>query len=361
MVRVLFECQHLYYLPQFLPIIHELQKRGNYTLYGSIPCNNDRNEQRDFLRAISELDMNFLTDRSNRRRANKLNTQNFGLIFIGNVGQVKRIATRRSLVVMVYHGIGLKQSYYNDMHDRVNLRAVESAERFSALQNQGAENLVLCGFTKLDGLAMGVLPDKREFLLGRGLDPNLPTILYAPTFYPSSFNQLLPVLPELTGRYNIIIKPHSFGWYHRRYRYQGKQALKLVQNHKNILVPHSSEVDITPLYSIADYLISDWSSTLFEFLAVNKPVIQADFFSLRWKHRKFPRTIEKRLDRERADAIDFTYRLVQPDQLSGLLAKISSSDELAPIREAARDRYLYNLDGNATVRLVDAVEARLKS
>ncbi len=51
---------------------------------------------------------------------------------------------------MVYHGIGLKQSYYNDSNDRINLRAIESLDRFTELKNKGHKNIILTGFTKLE-------------------------------------------------------------------------------------------------------------------------------------------------------------------------------------------------------------------
>ncbi len=361
MVRVLFECHHLYYLPQFIPIIKELQQRENYSLYASISSSSDRNEQRDFRRAVTDLDMKFITDRNDRRRTARLNSQNFGLIFIGNVGYIKRIATKRSLVVMVYHGIGLKQSYYNDMIDRVDLRAVESKERYRFLADQGEKNLVLSGFTKLDPLAGSDQITVPDYISKANLNPDRKTILYAPTFYPSSFNQLLPALPALSEEFNIILKLHSFSWYHRRYRHQGEQANQMFKDNPRVVIAPSHAVDILPLYQISDLMVSDLSSTLFEYLVIDKPVIQTEFHSLRWKHRKFPKLIEKRLDRARADSIDFTYRLNTPDNLAALIRQIEKTDNLKTQRQAACTRYLHNLDGQATIRLVDAVEARLKS
>ena len=52
-----------------------------------------------------------------------------------------------------------KNSYYTDIDDRVNLRAIESLDRFNELKDQGHKNLILTGFTKLDRL---FTIDKRE-------------------------------------------------------------------------------------------------------------------------------------------------------------------------------------------------------
>ena len=62
------------------------------------------------------------------------------------------MVNENTIVVMVYHGIGLKNSYYTDVNNRINLRAIESLDRFNELKNQGYKNLILTGFTKLDRL-----------------------------------------------------------------------------------------------------------------------------------------------------------------------------------------------------------------
>ena len=56
---------------------------------------------------------------------------------MGNVGQLKEIASDTTITIMVYHGIGLKNSYYTDIDDRVDMRAVESKHRLEELKIQG--------------------------------------------------------------------------------------------------------------------------------------------------------------------------------------------------------------------------------
>ena len=46
--------------------------------------------------------------------------QKFDIIFVGNV-ELKEIASDTTITIMVYHGIGLKNSYYNDIDDRINM------------------------------------------------------------------------------------------------------------------------------------------------------------------------------------------------------------------------------------------------
>ena len=50
---------------------------------------------------------------------------------------------------------------------------------------------------------------------------------------------------------------------------------------------------------IADIIISDTSSTLFEFTALNKPAIWCDFYKVRWSYRGiFKKRLKNRLDED---------------------------------------------------------------
>ena len=116
-------------------------------------------------------------------RISKIKEKSFDIIIVGNIGQLKKVVNDNELTVMIYHGIGLKKSYYNDIDDRIDLRFVESEPRMKELVSHGHENLVLSGFTKCDPL---VKNDHNSIIRSIGLDTKLKTILYAPSFYPSS-------------------------------------------------------------------------------------------------------------------------------------------------------------------------------
>ena len=45
MAKVLFENHHLYYLPNFIPVIEEMRKRGQYEIFASIPHMMDEEEK----------------------------------------------------------------------------------------------------------------------------------------------------------------------------------------------------------------------------------------------------------------------------------------------------------------------------
>ena len=193
MPSVLFECHHLYYLPQLLPVIKELQRRGRYRLAASMPRTVNADEQARFKEAIDALGIELIAADTEDNRLTQLASRAFDVIIVGNVGRLERIAGTHSLAVMVYHGIGLKSSYYRDMSPRIDLLAVESDARLDTWRQMGVSSGVVVGMTKLDPLTTE--PDRRvETLTGLGLDPQRQTVLYAPTFYPSS----LPDAPSLS-------------------------------------------------------------------------------------------------------------------------------------------------------------------
>ena len=51
MIKVLFENHHLYYLPNFIPIIDEMRGRGGYEIVASIPFMMGKKEKEIFQKA----------------------------------------------------------------------------------------------------------------------------------------------------------------------------------------------------------------------------------------------------------------------------------------------------------------------
>ena len=124
----------------------------------------------------------------------------------------------------------------------------------------------------------------------------------------------------------------------------------------------AEKFDILPYYQAADALISDISSTLFEFLALGRPVLQTTFATSRWRHRLFPWRLRRRMDLQRAAQVDFTRIVSHPGKLAALtLAELQHPAALKKQREAAAALHLYRVgDGQASARLVDAIDAALE-
>ena len=360
MITTLFESHRVYYLPNFFPIIREMKNREGYEIYASIPLTMPLEEREIFTDICRENNILTITAINEKTRVKKLREKNFQLIIVGNVGKIERIAGPSALTVMVYHGIGLKQTYYHDIVDRINLRAVESEDRYEILQEQGQTNLILTGYSKCDPL---IEYDKSQvdILKQLGLDPKKKTVLYAPSFYPSSIEKISPELAQFSNEFNLIIKLHNFSWFQKRYQYQSVLIRTVTDNLKNSFLAQPFDIDVIPYMLASDLLISDISSTIFEFLPLDRPIIMAECFSIRLKHRIFKRRFKRKLDLDRFDAIDFVYRINDPVQLNGLLYHaIEYPNEMSQLRIDACERYLYKTDGKVSSRLLDAIEKELQ-
>ena len=112
MKKVLIETHHLYYWPNFLPVVQKMLKRGTYDIYVSMPVRSSLTQENILSNTCETAKISFLSADTEDKRIKKLNDENFDIIIVGNVGQLNKISSSRALVVMVYHGIGLKQSYY---------------------------------------------------------------------------------------------------------------------------------------------------------------------------------------------------------------------------------------------------------
>ena len=142
------------------------------------------------------------------------------------------------------------------------------------------------------------------------LDKSKKTILYAPTFYPSSLEKLGLSLGDITSVYNLIIKPHMWTYYLDSFggiSLKGQRSLifKLIDQFDHIRLLEPAEYNVTPYYKISDLLLTDASSTIYEMIALSKPVVVNRFYHLKLSHRIFQKRLYKRsLDKEMNDEVE---------------------------------------------------------
>ena len=191
---------------------------------------------------------------------------------------------RETARIQVFHGVGGKYGF--DAPDRsmrewdrlffVNERRLRNFIARGAI-DAGSPAIRLVGMPKVDCLVDGTF--RRDGILQTlGLDPERPTVLYAPTWSPaSSLNAMGAELLAALGRMpvNVIMKLHDRSR-DLRERYSGgvDWAAKL----QPLLVPGRGVLaaghDISPYLVAADLMVTDHSSAGFEFLLGDKPLVR---------------------------------------------------------------------------------------
>ncbi|RKY51708.1 MAG: hypothetical protein DRP89_08810, partial [Candidatus Neomarinimicrobiota bacterium] len=320
-LSILFNVHHLYYLPQFLPVAKAMEKDGSFDIWYSAYIDKKRMDYGLIKKIIREYNGQFIDAESEVERSRKILDRNFDVTFFGKSSHAEKYCSKDTLAVLLYHGIGVKSCYYTDYNPRIDVRYVESKYRLNRLEKKNINTeLIVTGFPKLDPLFED--SDYRSILKELSIDTSKPIVLYAPTFYPSSIEVFGERIAELTEDFNLIVKLHHFSWILKKYRHQRELFLKLSESYSHVKLLPVEEFNIIPFFKISDVLLSEASSTVFEYLATGKPSIVCNFYHLRRKHKVFYKKFQKsRMDTEIIRHLDFSYRLEQTKNLAGIVKK----------------------------------------
>ena len=108
--------------------------------------------------------------------------------------------------------------------------------------------------------------------------------------------------------------------------------------------------------------MTDASSTIYEIIALEKPVIVNRFLKLKLSHRIFrSRLYKKRLNEEMdRDISNFCFELQSPKDLTSILeTAFKENDKQLDIIRKYQKKMLFKLDGQASVRVRDRILDRL--
>jgi hypothetical protein len=274
-------------------------------------------------------------------------------LILGNSFDDINLLSDQTKTALISHGVGPKACYYTVSDTHTDVRFVEGPYRTERLKNMYPEQVFIdTGYAKLDPAVNGELSKLKPS--DYGLDDAKKTILYAPTFYPSSIECFSRSFPEDFEDYNIILKPHYFSLSILKYKKQ-KSLLEHWSCYDNVYLAPKEESNILPFMAVSDVLISDASSTLFEFAALDKPVVWCDFLKLRWGYRgilKF--RFKKRMDQDLYKYADIA---VHAKSYRELKKVVESQIDYPEQYSAQRSKHTLSLvgvvDGDASKRIVE--------
>ena len=350
---VYFDVLHIYYIPQYLPVIKKLTKKGHKCVLIFYKSQDAK---------LISVCNKFIAD--NRLSAVWLNdtSQAFAFyqksevdwIIFGNAFPQSEKLNRKT--ALMQHGIGPKQCYYDVSNAGMTVRFVEGVHRKNRLQSLYPNGTFIdSGYAKLDPLFDYSV--EKISLEKLGLDPNKRTLLYAPTFYPSSIECMSDHFADDFADYNIIIKPHFFTLTKPRYK---KQRFKLAnwKKHTNVYIADENQFDLTPFIAVADIMLSDASSAIFEFAALDKPVIWCDFYKLRWSYRGiFSFRLKGRLDDDIHYFNEICYPAKHYQDLANMINQSSYESDVFKENRARLIKLLAGkMDGLSAERIANYLE-----
>ncbi|MCT4614819.1 MAG: CDP-glycerol glycerophosphotransferase family protein [Marinifilaceae bacterium] len=351
---VVFYAHYLYYLPQYLPVARELKKRNlSYLFVIDQGKKRDVFEQEDFIRDFcSNNHVDFLF--YNEAQEKKIKCD---YIVCGG-GSPENINLDYKKSALLVHGIGTKVGCFDEQQNRYDLRFIEGEFREQKLKElyPNANNIVVnAGFAKLDTAYNMTDDEKLSFLNYLNLDTSKKTLLYAPTFYPSSIEKMGKNFPHEFSEYNIIIKPHFFSFLREKYAKQ-RNLLEHWSKAENVYVADFTQLDLSPFMAIADLMISDESSAMFEFISLNKPLIVNRFLKLRLSYRLWgQRKYNKRIDQEIAKFKDVGVNIYKYSHLKETVdAEIANPENMEAKRIECTRMIVGPTDGRVSERIVNA-------
>ena len=207
------------------------------------------------------------------------------------------------------------------------------------------------GFPRLDVVTNRGL-DRAAILAELGLDPARETILYAPTWHGvgrinlSSIPDLgRDVVAAIGDDVNFIFRPHPNVIANREFPEAVAGIIEHTRRRAHSVFPDPYR-DAIPLLFVADLLITDFSSTAVDFLALDRPMIFLDHLGEKWSD---PDLVEVWI---RAAGEIARNRTELEEALARCFQHPESKSEL---RKKFRDYFFYTLDGKASERAAAAI------
>lgn len=359
MIRLLFEVGHLYHRAAFDPLYQVFCKDPRYDI--AFACSYDAERRLGLFTHSLKQEMEARFREEGLPVAD--DTRGFDVVIVGDTVRDPR-RYGKTLLCFVNHGTGIKNILYRNLrlHQRTRYQIfVEGEYRAERIRRAGVEGVSTVhkvGLPKLDPLFWPDYPSRVAILRRLGLDPARPTVLFAPTYKPTCIDVVQDrVLPQ-TRNCNLIIKLHHYSWrgkyaphwHHRLYE-------RAVTRYPHAVLIPVEEYNILPYLYAADTLISEASSTMFDFLALDRIGI---IFVLSHEYLRHH-------DGESLLAEDPQYFLSGAFVHIHHPAEIGEAVEVAlrqePERRRAarryRDDFFFGLDGRASLRVKTTIERLL--
>lgn len=285
MKKILFYLAQEYYWPSLKPVFDAFAANEDTQLFINVDKNSKRYFKIFLVSQRSKIEKKFRDQGYNVTREEK----GFDAVFCGaQIKNPQRFGD--ALLCNVDHGPGIKTLRYRHFLKQPDTQYIcflEGAYRVEKFKKYGLdkiEKIYDVGLPKLDVFFNGYF-DKNKLIEEFELDPAKKTILYAPSYKPTSIFMIGEQICGLADQYNVIIKLHPYSWNGKYAPHSQHELFEKLQSRFPAmhLVPESKH-DIMPYMFVADTIVSDGSSVINEFLSLGRCGIIVDLEDDALKH-----------------------------------------------------------------------------
>ncbi len=257
--------------------------------------------------------------------------QYHGLVAMWERGCLTRSATRDIKKICATYGVGKELTMVRPSRGLYDL-ILAYGPRDQKLFAYYTESKI-SGNPKFDDWFSGKVSESAITAIRLILDPNKKTLLYLPTHSDlSSVDLVATELGRLRKEYNVIVKMHYF------LAHEEPERVELLRKEK--LIIYGDETDILPIFKVADVVLSDNSSAIFDAMLADKPLVLVDFLDTEYldlthkNRRQYRRGVNT--------ALTFSGSIEQEIKRDGRVITFSNPvDMRARIAEALEDKAYY--------------------
>ena len=354
-IKILFKMFYLYHKAAFVPLIKVFSDDPAYEV--SLSLTHEIN--RFFGTFIRQKSYKYIRKFKADGYRISDESEQFDIVVVPDTVEESRYG--KTLLCFVNHGTGIKNVLYRNLRKHQPNRYmifVEGQYRVDKLIESGCIfncEVYKVGLPKLDPFFKKGVFNREDILNSFGLNPGKKTVLFAPTYKPTCVYEVKNVIFEATCDYNLIIKLHHYAWMGKYARHSQHRIFerRLKKNPHAVVIP-KNYYNILPLIAVADTLVSEASSTVFDFLATGKTGVIYDLPHEQMKHTDG----EYILSTDNREFLkDAFVHINNPDQLeAGIKQALNPVEKNVETAKKDRDYYFYKLDGKASERVKTEIE-----
>jgi CDP-glycerol glycerophosphotransferase (TagB/SpsB family) len=233
----------------------------------------------------------------------------------------------------------------------------EGRYRIEKLRQHGLDKTEIIrdvGLPKLDPFFNGGY-SRNEILSRHGLDPSKKTVLFAPTYKPTSIFKVGAHILSLLPQYNVVVKLHPYSWSGKYAPHEQHRLFeRLARSNSGLCLVPPSIHDIMPYLFAADTMISEASSVINEFLALGRCGIIIDQDDGDLRHSDGEPLLEEKTSEWLKDSF---VHISDPSMLPQAVAEaIHPSQHRAACLKRDKE-YVYSCtDGKSSLRVKQIIE-----